>query len=173
MSHTRVVASPGEKVIGQRVMPWSEDTRRWLYVAALLCLISLLALLYLTQAGYVARQIEEMDLVQREMQDVKESNNALLLEIAQYEDMSRIQQQARAQGLGPATQVEYAEVFVDESLSGLSDTAAVNGSDVERGSLPSASSGQPGRPAQRSWWQSVFDQFDAWIQGGFAARPRL
>jgi hypothetical protein len=158
MGNGRVaVSSPGH-VAGRAAAPLSLDVRRWAYVFALLCLIALLAFVYLTQASQVAREIEQMQSLEQEIQDVKRRNNALLLEIAQYEQMPRVKQLARQLGFGEPEDVEYLEVVVDEP-------AVPSKSEMTRASLsPVVDSTQP----NVSWWQKAFNQFTGWTNGGAA-----
>lgn len=128
-------------IISRRQNPWaraiaqlSRDLGAWLYVAGTLVLVSVLAFVYLGQASYVARQIELMVELEEQIDGLHEANNALLLHIAEHEDMSRIKAEARAMGLGEAKQVEYVVVVLDgvsstvpnDAVSSLA-TSAANG----------------------------------------------
>lgn len=147
----------------------SRDLGAWLYVAVVLGLVSALAFVYLAQASYVAGQIDEMAELERKLDLLHEENNALLLRISRYEDMSRIQTEARAMGLGEAQQVEYVVVVVDDSgpvqwedvVSGLPPGAV-------RGTLPSASLQNEGAPttAGLGLAATIAQQFQGWIGAG-------
>ena len=72
-------------------------------------MIGLVAFLYLAQTTSVARQIEEMEKLERELSHLRWDNNAVELQIAQYQEMSRIQREARALGLREPEHMEYIE----------------------------------------------------------------
>jgi hypothetical protein len=86
----------------------------WVYVLTALCLVSLLAFAHLGQASFVANQVEEMENLERELQVLKQQNNALRLQIAHSERMERIVQQAQSLGLGKPEHIEYVEAPLSE-----------------------------------------------------------
>jgi len=136
----------------------SDASRRWLYVVAMLVLLSLLGFLYLTQTSQVTIQIDEMQTLERQLHELKQANSELLLQIAQYEQLSRIQQEAKAMGFGKPQHIEYVQVLVDEPTP-LSGDATIHS-----GAAPSriADSHLP------DWWHRILRQFAAWIHVGVA-----
>ena len=89
-------------------MPWtSTEVRPWLYVIASVGLVSLLAFIQLSQASFVSRQIDVMESLERDVLVLRQRQNLLRLQIAEYEQMPRIKQEARALGLGEAHHIEY------------------------------------------------------------------
>jgi len=158
MGSGRIAASRSETFLGQAIAQLSDDLRRWLYVLALLCLISLLAFLYLTRASHVARQIEEMRGCESQLRELRRANSAILLQIAQCEQLPRIQQAARDLGLGEPQHIEYVEVVLDQP-------APLFGDEMAREpplSSPVDSSHLSG------WWQKALCQFADWILGSVA-----
>jgi hypothetical protein len=142
------------------IAQWSRDLGMWLYVAALICLVSMLAFVYLAQASYVAGQMEQMVGLEYQVRTIKEDSNALLVCIARYEDLSRIKTEARALGLGEPKHVEYVEVVVDEPLS----PTGWGGGDSPHGS--SAGEGIGLQPPSPGLWSKAVQQFRQWIVGG-------
>jgi cell division protein FtsL len=158
---------------GRTIAQLSSDLGAWLYVAVVLALVSVLAFVYLAQASYVARQINEMVELEQQLDVLHEENSALLLRIAKYEDMSRIKTEAKAMGLGEAQHVEYVEVVLD-------DASPAPQGDVVRGLPTSAvSDGQQSAPLQNDMPlaaagmrlpSTIVQQFEGWIGSGTAAR---
>jgi hypothetical protein len=72
---------------------------------------------YLGQTTYVEGQVEQMERLEKQLRDTRWVNNDLLLEIAQHQHMSRIEEEATALGLGPAQQFQFVEVMIEESAS--------------------------------------------------------
>jgi len=92
-------------------MPWtSAEVRPWLYVIASVCLVSLLAFIQLSQASSVSRQVDVMERLERDVLILRQRQNLLRLQIAEYERTPRIRQEARALGLGEAQHIEYVRV---------------------------------------------------------------
>jgi hypothetical protein len=109
---------------------------------------------YLGQTTYVAGQAREMEKLERQLREMRWANNDLLLEIAQYQDMSRIEREAAESGLGPAQQFEYVEVMVDglPSPSGGGAAEGVSGRVAVLKHLP-------------EWLRRMLEQFLAWAAG--------
>jgi|GEM_PF-2033826 len=158
MTDDRMTVSENKNALPRAIPLVSYDLQRWLYVLALLCLISVLAFVYLAQASYVTKQIEEMENLEHKRGEIEQDNSALLLQIAQYEQMSRLQQEARALGLDEPEHVEYVEVVLDETATSSLDNVAYD----PRSSSPASPSYLP------AWWHSIVHQFGDWIKGGTA-----
>lgn len=136
---------------------WYDTLGPWLCVLAVILVIALLAFVYLAQASYVARQIDMMAKLEKDRCKLHEENSALLLEIAQYEDVSRIKTEARAMGLGEPTRIEYVEVTVDDPLP-LPGSRGGPLSDVRGAQLPA--------PQGPAFLSGIWQQFRNWIIGG-------
>jgi hypothetical protein len=131
----------------------SVDVGPWLYVLALLCLVSLLAFAHLGQASHVAQQVGEMEKLEDDVQTLKRDNNSLRLEIAQYEQLERIKQQAQMQGLGKPERTQFVKALLDEP-------EASRGASEEntRPALEASSAVLP------VWLHGALGQFTNWIQ---------
>jgi len=141
----------------------ADDLKRWLYVLVLLVLVSLVAFLYLAQASYVAKQTEEMKALESNLRELKKDNNALLLRIAQYEQMPRIEQEARALGFGEPEHIGYVEVVLDEPAPLLGGEAAPDSLSPS----PDVSSHLP------TWLHNVLCQFREWVNLGTAGAGQV
>lgn len=136
----------------------SSEVSPWFYVLALLCLVSLLAFLYLALANYVACEMDETAILEEKIQKTKDANNKLRLEIVLKEDPVRIQQEAKQMGFAEAQRVEYLEVVLDEP-------AASPASSGQQLSVTGASSA-PG------WWDNMVRQFRDWVASVRETEPR-
>ncbi len=140
----------------------SADVRPWLFVIAALCLVSVLAFVQLSQASYVARQLDEMSRLESDMLAIRQRNNTLRLKIAEYGRMPRIVQEARALGLGEAERVEYVAV----SISGMPATAQTR-TQPEQAQPLANSLHLP------SWLQAAFREFAELVRiAGVQPEPR-
>jgi hypothetical protein len=173
MASSQVVISRRQNLWGRTVAQLSRDFGVWLYVGAVLSLVTVLAFVYLAQASYVARQIEDMVMLEHELDDVHEVNSALSLRIAKYEDMPRIKTEAKAMGLGEATRVEYLEVVVDDAGPGSQGdviqnlpTGAIGGNQQSGLSQSGATYAVGGLRVA----PTIAQQFQGWIGRGTAQR---
>jgi len=157
---SRMTVPSGHTVIGHSVVRMSLDLRPWLYAGVLVCLVVSLGFVYLTQAGHVARQIEEMEVLELKLQRLKHQNSALLLEIAEYEQVGRIKQQARQLGFAEPEDVEYVVVHLDEAAPQPQDQMArANPENHE-----SLSSVLMAAASPASWRQMLMGQFSDWMK---------
>jgi hypothetical protein len=173
MASSPVVIDRHQNWWGRTIAQLSRDLGAGLYVALVLGLISVLAFVYLAQASYVARQIDDMVDLQNTLTVLHEENSALLLSVAKYEEMSRIKTEARAMGLGEAKQVEYIEVVLDDANpSSQGDmvrdmpTSAGNGGQ-QSVSLPNK---VPLTVGGLRLAPTIAQQFQGWIGAGTTAR---
>lgn len=164
MGRERIAVSSGERAMSRTTMQWAPEVRHWLHVFALLCLISLLAFVYLTQASQVARQIEQMEVMERDLQILKRQNNSLRIEIADYQQLTRIKEQAQRMGLGPAEHMEYLEVVTDASASQSLEAAPLQAGQSSVGSSMAPITTDATQPL--SWRQKLTSQFAAWVNAG-------
>jgi len=151
---------------GRAVPQVYSEVGPWLYVLILLVLIALLAFFYLSQTSHVATQVSQMRRLEEQVQQLKRENNAILVEISQYQDMSRIQRAATAMGLAAPQEWEYVEVWLNAPSmipgdSVLSDTGAVH--DEGAGGMGSTASAGLSLPA---FWSGVLQQFQSWVCAG-------
>jgi hypothetical protein len=157
MSSNILISLRPENVIRQ--LPWRVDSKAALGFLLLLATFSLVGWLYLTQASAVTATSYRIDELRLELDQIKNENAALTLEIAQLEALSRVEARAREIGFAPTTNVRYLPVAnypmplePEESTVGLA---------------------QPNRPADRDrtefdpalWWADTLDNFAAWLEG--------
>jgi len=122
----------------------------------------IIAALYLGMTTYVAGQVQEMEDLERRLRETRWVNNDLLLEIAQHQHMSRIEEEATALGLGPAEQFQYVEVTVGGRASPAGASTAGHWSDnlPFSGHLP-------------EWLQRMWTQFVVWTAGPVVSAEQL
>jgi cell division protein FtsL len=137
-----------------------------LYVLALLILIALLAFFYLSQTSHVATQVGQMQTLEEQVQQLKRKNSAMRVEISAYEDMARIQREATAMGLAEPLEREYVVVWLDEPAAAPGTPVVPNGVTSMTGSTALAAVSLP------AFWSGILQQFQSWVQGGWApAQP--
>lgn len=136
---------------GEVVPPLSPDVGPWLYLLALFCLLSLVAFLYLRHTTSVVKLIDEMEYLEQQRRHLNWDNNALRLQIATRQPIARIQQEARAMGLGEAESIEYVEVQWDEPGSGVDGTGSQRNVPTPQAPL-----------ALPSWLRPLVQQFGDW-----------
>jgi len=76
----------------------------------ILITLSLIGWLYLTQASSLTTTSFQIEQLRGELGVLKQQNAQLELEIAEWEALPRIEQQARELGFGPPSQVLYLPV---------------------------------------------------------------
>lgn len=138
----------------------AREASQWLHALVLLCLVSLLAFLYLALASSVAREIETTATLETNIQSMKEANNKLRLEIVLKEDLTRIQQEAKAMGFVTPQHMEYLEVVLKEPLAP---------TDTSGGGQPLPMTGTSSTPG---WWDRLVGQFRDWVTNAPKAEPR-
>jgi hypothetical protein len=116
--------------------------------------VAIVAASYLLQTTYVAEQAAEMERLETALREIRWVNNDLLLDIAQHQEMARIESEAVRLGLGPARQFEYVEVLVDAPASSIGEGAAKGwlAGDAVSKHLP-------------DWLSQLLGQFMAWASG--------
>ncbi len=137
--------------LGEVIPRLSPDVGPWLYLLALFCLLSLVAFLYLRQTTSVVKLIQEMEELEQQRRHVNWDNNALRLQIATRQPVSRIQQEARAMGLGEAESIEYVEVYWDEPGSGVDGAGPPHSVPTPQATL-----------AVPTWLRPLVQQFGDW-----------
>jgi len=156
MSSNTIISFRPENVIRQ--IPWRLDSKAALGFLLLLAAFSLVGWLYLTQASAVTTTSYRIDEMRVELDQLKNQNAALILEIAELEAISRVEARARELGFAPATNIKYmavsnypAAINTETSLHG---TARVEyrvdayASDVKT----------------PNWWVKKLDAFAAWLE---------
>jgi hypothetical protein len=93
-----------------RQLPWRLDSKAAVGFLLILATFSLVAWLYLTQASAVTATRYRIDEFRVELDQLRNQNAALALEIAQLEKLARVETRAQELGLGPTTNIRYLPV---------------------------------------------------------------
>ncbi len=155
MSSNILISLRPENVIRQ--LPWRVDSKAALGFVLLLGTFSLVGWLYLTQASAVTATSYRIDELRLELDQIKNENATLTLEIAQLSALSRIEARARALGFEPTTDVRYLPV--------------TNYPMPVEPEKPISGVPQPQTEKQSSefdpamWWMETLDHFMAWVEG--------
>lgn len=157
MSSNILISLRPENVIRQ--LPWRLDSKAALGFLLLLATFSLVGWLYLTQASAVTATSYRMDQLRLELDQIKNQNAALTLEIAQLEALDRIETRARELGFAPTTNVRYLPM-ANYPLP-LEPEKPVSASLPSR-ITPALSKAEAGPAA---WWADTLDNFAAWLEG--------
>ncbi len=157
MSSNVMINLRPENVIRQ--LPWQLDSKAALGFLLILATFSLVGWLYLTQASAVTTTSYRIDELRLELDQIRNQNAALTLEIAQLEALPRIEMRARELGFEPTTNVRYLAVanypmpLAAETLTnGLAQARQAMGTyEAEFDPLP--------------WWIDALDNLTAWLEG--------
>jgi hypothetical protein len=156
MSSNTMISLRPENVIRQ--LPWRLDSKAALGFLLILAIFSLVGWLYLTQASAVTATSYRIDELRVELDQIKNQNAALILEIAELEALSRVKTRARELGFEPTTNVTYLPVSsypmpleLDQNYSNIPMENSVDAyvADVE----------------QPNWWVEKLDAFAEWLEG--------
>ena len=152
MSSQTIISFRPEHVI--RRLPWQIDSKAALGFILILATFSLVGWLYLTQASAVTTTSYRIDELRLELDQLKNQNAALALEIAQLEGLPRIEARARELGFEPTTNVRYLPV---------SNYPMSSAEEVSVGqSIPYPNEVQL---TPTPWWVESLDKFAAWLEG--------
>jgi cell division protein FtsL len=89
---------------------WRLERKAALGILLVLITFSLIGWLYLTQASSLTTTSFQIEQLRAELAVLKQQNAQLELEIAEWQDLPRIEQRARELGFGPPNQVIYLPV---------------------------------------------------------------
>ena len=149
-----------------RQLPWRLDSKAALGFLLILATFSLVGWLYLTQASAVTTTRYRIDELRLKLDQLENQNAALALEIAELENLSRIEARARELGLGPTNNVRYLPV-THYPVPAIVDPGQVNTSEPLSTADYNFVDAQPLLPASRSliadWWVNTLDSFTAWL----------
>jgi cell division protein FtsL len=154
MSSNILISLRPQNVIRQ--LPWRVDSRGALGFLLLLATFSLVGWLYLTQASAVTATSYRIDNLRLELDQIKNENAALTLEIAQLSAMARIETRARQLGLQPTTNVRFLAV-ANYPVSPESEKP------IPGLLRPVAETQDEANLVQ--WWVNNLDRFAAWVEG--------
>lgn len=155
MSSNILISLRPENVIRQ--LPWRVDSKAALGFVLLLGTFSLVGWLYLTQASAVTATSYRIDELRLELDQIKNENATLTLEIAQLSALSRIEARARTLGFEPTTNVRYLPVTnYPMPVEPEKPTPGVRQSQTEK---------QPAEFDLAVWWMETLDHFVTWVEG--------
>jgi cell division protein FtsL len=177
MSTNTMISWRPENVVRQ--LPWRLDSKAALGFLLILATFSLVGWLYLTQASVVTTTQYRIDELRVELDQLRNQNTALNLEIAQLEKLSRIETRAQELGLGPTTnirylrvanyplspQMEYGDLRMNTSYPTSSrDPLAVPESPIfqERNASTHSLLENTTSPTS-NWWVDMLDNITAWL----------
>jgi hypothetical protein len=155
MSSNILISLRPENVIRQ--LPWRVDSKAALGFGLLLGTFSLVGWLYLTQASAVTATSYRIDELRLELDQIKNENAALTLEIAQLSALSHIETRARGLGFEPTTNVRYLPVT--------NYPMPVEPEKPIPGVPQLQSEKQPAEFDPAMWWMETLDHFVAWVEG--------
>jgi hypothetical protein len=142
-----------------RRLPWRLDSQAASGFLLILGTFGLVGWLYLTQASAVTATSYRIDELRLELDQLKNRNATLRLEIAELEALPRIEQRARALGFQPTTNVRYLPVPnypVNED-----EAIGMAGSSYGREPVDMYAT----EPDPSPWWLKTLDDFAAWLEG--------
>ncbi len=156
MSSNTMISLRPENVIRQ--LPWRLDSKAALGFLLLLATFSLVGWLYLSQASAVTTTSYRIDELRVELDQLKNQNASLSLEIAELEALSRVEARARDIGFEPTTGFEY--LPVTHYPMPLESEATLYGATHIESSIDAyaVEVESPG------WWVEKLDAFAAWLE---------
>jgi len=86
---------------------WGIQVKTLALILLALAIVSLISLLYLTQASQVATTTYDIRLMEEKLAELERENALLSYEIAQLEELSSIEARALAMGLTATLKIEY------------------------------------------------------------------
>jgi hypothetical protein len=108
MSSQTIISFRPENVIRQ--LPWQLGSKTALGFILILAIFSLVGWLYLTNASTVTATSYRIDELRLELDQIKNQNAQLILEISQLQALSRVEARAHTLGFGPITEIKYVAV---------------------------------------------------------------
>lgn len=143
-----------------RHLPWKLDSKAALGFLLIMATFSLVGWLYLTQASAVTTTSYRIDELRLELDQLRNQNSTLTLEIAQLQALSYVERRARELGLGPTASVRY--LSVTNYPVGPKQELAVYGPINQDYQQPSGGEPEFGPAA---WWTGMLDIVTAWLVG--------
>lgn len=134
---------------------WFTALPRLSQIGVALVLFGLAIFLYLAQASVVANLSLQIVQYEARIQELKNRNEVLRVTIAQEERLPVIMERAAALGLGPQDEVLYGVVEVSPTFTSVNGELA-----IPAGGAPNSTLAQG---TANSWWNTIVDQFAAWM----------
>jgi len=157
MSSNVIVSLKPKNVI--RHIPWQLNSRSALGLVLLLALVSLVGWLYVTQASAVTTTSYRIDEMRMELDHVNNQNAALIMEIAQLEALSRVEQRALALGFQPVNDIRYISVDGYPAAPSSTDNA------FPAAPIENSVDAYVADVEQPNWWLTQLDTVAEWIAG--------
>ncbi len=156
MSSNTIISLRPQNVIRQ--IPWRLDSKAALGFLLIFATFSLVGWLYLSQASAVTTTSYRIDELRFELDQLKNQNATLILEISELEALSRVESRARELGFKPTTKLEYLAVSNYPSTLE-TEQSAYRTTEIEM-SIESYTTEieKPG------WWVEQLDAFAAWVE---------
>jgi hypothetical protein len=158
MSSNTIISWRPNNVIRQ--LPWSLDSKAALGILLILATFSLVGWLYLTQASAVTATSYRIDELRLELDQLKNQNAALSLEIAQFQALSHVEKRALELGFRPTTNIRYLSVSSYPNQQS-ADSIAYDPLRLNSRPLDSASF----QTGEAIWWDTLIDGLTAWLVG--------
>lgn len=141
-----------------RHLPWRLDRQSAIGILLILTIFSLVGWLYLTQASAVTTTTYRIDELRLELDQIKNQNAALSLEIAQFESLARIETRSLELGLRPTASVRYLPV------TNYPDTPSVERVDYYHLGQGHDIVGSNSADFDfAAWWIATLDDITAWL----------
>jgi len=157
MSSQPIISFRPENVIHQ--LPWQLGSKTALGFILILAIFSLVGWLYLTNASTVTATSYRIDELRLELDQVKNQNAQLILEIAQLEALSRVEARAQELGFRPTTDISY--VTVDD-YPVPSETEIVQYHGLYR--VENSIDDYIVEVEEPAWWLETLDAVAAWLE---------
>ncbi|MCB0211045.1 MAG: hypothetical protein KDJ52_17030 [Anaerolineae bacterium] len=157
MSSNTMISLRPENVIRQ--LPWRFGSKAALGFILILAIFSLVGWLYLTNASTVTATSYRIDELRFELDQIRNQNATLILEIAEMEALDRVEARATEMGYSPATDIQY--LTVDNypvSTESVGEAAQVI-------YIENSVDDYIDNVEQPSWWQQKLDTMAAWLEG--------
>ncbi len=156
MSSNTMISLRPQNVIRQ--IPWKLDSKAALGFLLILATFSLVGWLYLSQASAVTTTSYRIDEMRVELDQLKNQNATLILQIAELEALARVEGRARELGFKPAINMQYVNVAnypnsveIEDSIYFTTQTEMSINSYTAELEAP-------------SWWIERLDEFAAWLE---------
>ena len=155
-SNTMISLRPANVI---RQIPWRLGSKTALGFILILASFSLVGWLYLTNASTVTATSYRIDELRFELDQLRNQNAALILEIAELEALDRIETRATELGYRPMADVKYIAV----------DNYPISPEPVESSYqvvyVENSVDDYIDNVAQPGWWQVKLDTLVAWFEG--------
>ncbi|MCB9078978.1 MAG: cell division protein FtsL [Anaerolineaceae bacterium] len=155
-SNTMISLRPANVI---RQIPWRLGSKTALGFILIIAIFSLVGWLYLTNASTVTATSYRIDELRFELDQLRNQNAALILEIAKLEALDRVEARATELGYRPIADVQYISV---DNYPASSEPVESNYQVVY---VENSVDAYIDDVAQPGWWQIKLDALVAWFEG--------